>query len=178
MNRLLLSVSLALALSGTLALAQEQDAAPVPAPTAEHYHAHNPQREVAKLSKKLNLSAEQAAKLEPIITDRNNKIAALKNDNNISPEVMKQQMRAIHQQNQATARHHPHARSDEANSTICATCATTIVAAATSNSRQPLRLRPEASTTLPSSPRATRGRPLLFACTRAATHFHGKSPLN
>ena len=65
MNRLLLSVSLALALSGTLALAQEQDAAPVPAPTAEHYHAHNPQREVAKLSKKLNLSAEQAAKLEP-----------------------------------------------------------------------------------------------------------------
>jgi Spy/CpxP family protein refolding chaperone len=98
MNRLLVSVSLALALSGTLALAQEQDAAPVPAPTAEHYHAHNPQREVAKLSKKLNLSAEQAAKLEPIITDRNNKIAVLKNDNNISPVVMKQQMRAIHQQ--------------------------------------------------------------------------------
>jgi Spy/CpxP family protein refolding chaperone len=96
MNRLLLSASLALALSGTLALAQQQD--PAPAPTAKHHHAHNPQREAAKLSKKLNLSAEQTAKLEPILADRNNKIAALKNDNTISPVVMKQQMRAIHQQ--------------------------------------------------------------------------------
>jgi Spy/CpxP family protein refolding chaperone len=98
MNRLLLSVSLALALSGTLTLAQEQNAAPAPAPPAEHHHVHNPQREAAKLSKKLNLSAEQTAKLEPIITDRNNKIAALKSDNTISPVVMKQQMRAIRQQ--------------------------------------------------------------------------------
>jgi Spy/CpxP family protein refolding chaperone len=96
MNRLLLSVSLTLALSGTLALAQEQDAAP--APTTEHYQAHNPRREAAKLSKRLNLSAEQTAKLEPIIINRNNKIQALKNDNAISPVVMKQQMRAIHQQ--------------------------------------------------------------------------------
>ena len=96
MNRLLLSTSLALALSGSLALAQQQDAAP--APTAKHHHAHNPQREAAKLSKKLNLSPDQTAKLEPILADRDSKIATLTNDKTISPVVMKQQMRAIHQQ--------------------------------------------------------------------------------
>jgi Spy/CpxP family protein refolding chaperone len=96
MNRLLLSTSLALALSGSLAFAQQQDAAP--APTAKHHHAHNPQREAAKLSKKLNLSPDQTAKLEPILADRDSKIATLTNDKTISPVVMKQQMRAIHQQ--------------------------------------------------------------------------------
>ena len=96
MNRLLLSTSLALALSGSLAFAQQQDAAP--APPAKHQHTHNPQREAAKLSKKLNLSADQTAKLEPILADRDSKIAALTNDKTISPVVMKQQMKAIHQQ--------------------------------------------------------------------------------
>jgi protein CpxP len=96
MKRLLLSTSLALALSGSLAFAQQQD--PAPAPAAKHHHAHNPQREAAKLSKKLNLSADQTAKLEPILADRDNKIAALTKDTTISPAVMKQQMRVIHQQ--------------------------------------------------------------------------------
>jgi protein CpxP len=96
MNRLLLSTSLALALSGSLAFAQQQDAPP--APTAKHHHAPNPQREAAKISKKLNLSSDQTAKLEPILADRANKIAALKNDTTISSVVMKQQMRAIREQ--------------------------------------------------------------------------------
>jgi periplasmic protein CpxP/Spy len=96
MNRLLLSTSLALALSASLAFAQQQDAAP--APKAKHHHTHNPQREAAKISKKLNLSSDQTAKLEPILADRDNKIAALKNDTTISQVAMKQQMHAIHQQ--------------------------------------------------------------------------------
>jgi Spy/CpxP family protein refolding chaperone len=96
MNRLLLSTSLALALSGSLAFAQQQDAAPAPA--TKHHHSHNPQREAARLSKKLNLSADQTAKLEPILADRDSKIAALTNDKTISPVVMKQQMHAIRQQ--------------------------------------------------------------------------------
>ena len=96
MNRFLLCTSLALALSGSLVFAQQQDASPAPA--AKQHHAHNPHREAAKLSKKLNLSADQTAKLEPILADRDNKIAALTNDKTISPVVMKQQMRAIRQQ--------------------------------------------------------------------------------
>jgi periplasmic protein CpxP/Spy len=98
MNRILLCTSLALALSGTLIFAQQQqDAGPAPAPTA-HRHAHNPTREAAKLSKKLNLSSDQTAKLEPILAGRDQKIAALISDTTISPMIMKKQMHAIHQQ--------------------------------------------------------------------------------
>jgi Spy/CpxP family protein refolding chaperone len=96
MNRLLLSTSLALALSASLAFAQQQNTAP--APKAKHHHTHNPQREAAKISKELNLSSDQTAKLEPILADRDNKIAALKNDTTISHVAMEQQMHAIHQQ--------------------------------------------------------------------------------
>jgi protein CpxP len=96
MNRLLLSTSLALALSSSLVFAQQQDTSP--APQAKAHHAHNPQREAARLSKKFNLTSDQTAKLEPILADRDNKIAALTNDSTISPLVMRQQMRTIHQQ--------------------------------------------------------------------------------
>ena len=97
MNRIWLSTSLALALSTGLVSAQQTDAPPAQAPTA-HHHAHNPQREAARLSKTLNLSSDQTAKLEPILADRDQKIAALTSDTTISPMIMKKQMHAIHQQ--------------------------------------------------------------------------------
>ncbi len=97
MNRIFLSASLALALSSSLVIAQ-QSAAPAPAPAVKQHHTHNPQREAARISKRLNLSSDQTARLEPIFADRDNKIAALTNDTTISPVVMKQQMKAIHQQ--------------------------------------------------------------------------------
>jgi periplasmic protein CpxP/Spy len=100
MNRFILSASLTLALSSTLVFAQQQpDATQNPAPAVSaHHHARNPQREAAKLSKSLNLSSDQTAKLEPILVDRDQKLAALNNDATISPVVMKQQRKAIHQQ--------------------------------------------------------------------------------
>jgi periplasmic protein CpxP/Spy len=96
MNRIFLSTSLALALSSSLVIAQQPET-PAPAPAAKH-HTHNPQREATRISKRLNLSSDQTAKIEPILADRDSKIAALTNDSTISPVVMKQQMKAIHQQ--------------------------------------------------------------------------------
>jgi protein CpxP len=97
MNRLLLSTSLALALSSGLVFAQQQDTAP-PLTTKRHAHTHNPQREAAKFSKRLNLSSDQTAKLEPILANRDQKIAALKSDTTIDPMIAKKQMHTIHQQ--------------------------------------------------------------------------------
>jgi periplasmic protein CpxP/Spy len=94
MNRFLLSTSLALALSSTVVIAQTE----TPAPAPKHHQAHSPQRETARLSKKLNLSPEQSAKIEPILADRDQKMTALKNDTTISPVVMQQKIKALHQQ--------------------------------------------------------------------------------
>jgi periplasmic protein CpxP/Spy len=95
MKRILLSASLALALSGTLVLAQST---PAPAPAGKHFHhSHNPQQEAAWLSKKLSLSSDQTAKLEPILADRDQKMTALWSNASITPEEKKQQMRTIHE---------------------------------------------------------------------------------
>jgi protein CpxP len=96
MNRLILTASLAVALSGTLALAQ-QDAPPV---TARHHHVRNPQQETAMLSKRLNLSSDQAAKIEPILASRDQKIDALKSNTSLTPQDLKQQMHAIRKDTQ------------------------------------------------------------------------------
>lgn len=97
MKRILVSASLALALSGTLAFAQST--ATTPAPTGKHYrhHQHDPQQEAAWLSKKLSLSSDQTAKLEPILADRDQKMTALWSNASITPEEKKQQMRTIHE---------------------------------------------------------------------------------
>ena len=97
MNRFILSTSLALALSGTLVFAQQPDATATPTPAKTH-HARSPQREATRLSKKLNLSSDQTAKLEPIFADRDQKIAALKSDTTITPMIAQKQMHAIRQQ--------------------------------------------------------------------------------
>jgi Spy/CpxP family protein refolding chaperone len=95
MKHLLLSTSLALALSGSLAFAQQAEA---PAPPAKHHHGHNPQRETARLTKRLNLSPDQSAKIEPILADRDQKMTALRSDTTISPVIMQQKMKALHQE--------------------------------------------------------------------------------
>jgi periplasmic protein CpxP/Spy len=123
MKRLVLSTSLALALSGTLAFAQ--DAPPVTA--RHHHHVHNPQRETARLTKRLNLSSDQAAKLEPIMASRDQKIDALKSNTSLTPQDLKQQMHALRkdtrqqlatvltpdQLQQLKARHHGHGATNQ-----------------------------------------------------------------
>ncbi len=100
MKRILLSTALALVLSGTLALAQSTESPATTTPTGGkhfHQHHHNPQREAAMLSKKLNLSSDQTAKLEPILADRDQKMTAIWSNTSLTPDEKKQQMRAIHQ---------------------------------------------------------------------------------
>jgi periplasmic protein CpxP/Spy len=95
MKRILLSTSLALVLSGTFVFAQST----TPSPSEKHYrhHPQDPQQQAAWLSKKLNLSPDQTAKLDPILADRSQKIAALRSNTTISHEEWKQQVRTIHE---------------------------------------------------------------------------------
>ena len=114
MKRLLQSTSLTLVLSGVAlagmglsgALAQEPAQAPATANSPQatgkgyhhgHHHAQDPQKQAEFLSKKLNLTPDQTAKIEPILADHAQKLAALKGNTSLSQDEMRQQMRSIHQ---------------------------------------------------------------------------------
>ena len=105
MKRLLLSTALSLALTGTAAFAQQaQPTLPEnSSPNAnapyhhQHHHAPNPQKQAEMISKKLNLSADQTAKLTPILTDRAQKFQALMQDQSLTPDQRHAQMKAIHE---------------------------------------------------------------------------------
>jgi periplasmic protein CpxP/Spy len=105
MKRLLLSTALTLALSGTAAFAQQsQSTLPennTPNANAPYHHKHHghpsPQQQADFLSKKLNLSADQTAKLTPIFADRDQKFQTLMQDQSLSQDQRHAQMKAIHQ---------------------------------------------------------------------------------
>ena len=50
------------------------------------------------MSQKLNLSADQTAKLEPILANRDQKVTSLRSNTALSPQDMKTQMHAIHKE--------------------------------------------------------------------------------
>ena len=103
MKRLLLSTALSVALAGTAAFAQQaQPTLPensTPNANAPHHrhHAPDPQRQAEFLSKKLNLSADQTAKLAPIFADRDQKFQSLMQDQSLTQQQRHEQMRSIHQ---------------------------------------------------------------------------------
>ena len=94
-----------LAVGGGVAAAQAQTATQQPDQTQQaapqggqyhHRHAPNPQRETKMLTKRLGLSSDQAAQVEPILADRAQRMEAL-NSTQGDPASMKQQRRAIMQ---------------------------------------------------------------------------------
>ena len=103
MKHFILSTSLALSLGCAVAVAQQTtDPQPQQQPQSAdggyHHHAPNPQRQAAMLSRKLNLTSDQTQKIEPILADRDQKMQALMQNGQLTPEDRHQQMRAIHQQ--------------------------------------------------------------------------------
>jgi protein CpxP len=105
MKRILLSTALSLALAGTAAFAQQaqptlpENSTPNANAPYHHrgHHAPNPQRQAEFISKKLNLSADQTAKLTPIFADRQQKTQALFQDQSLTQQQRHEQMKAIHQ---------------------------------------------------------------------------------
>jgi len=103
MKRLLLSTALSLALAGTAAFAQQtpQDAPPpANAPMHQDHRHPNPQHQATRLSKQLNLTADQTARLEPIHAERDQKFQALMQDTSLTPDQRHEQMHSIQQSTQ------------------------------------------------------------------------------
>ena len=112
MKRKLLSTALGFILTGALtgAAAFAQQAQPTlpenSSPNANapfHHRGHhgpNPQKQAEMISKKLNLSSDQTAKLTPILTDRAQKTQALFQDQSLTQDQRRAQMKAIRENTQ------------------------------------------------------------------------------
>ena len=73
---------------------QAQQAAPQAGGQYHHRHAPNPQRETKMLTRRLGLSSDQAAQVEPILADRAQRMESLSSTQG-DPSSMKTQRHAI-----------------------------------------------------------------------------------
>ena len=100
MKHIVVATSLALSLSFGAAFAQQTtdpQAAP-PAQGERHHHAPDPQRQAEHLGRKLNLTPDQTAKIEPILASRDQQMQALWQNPQLTREDRHQQMRSINEQ--------------------------------------------------------------------------------
>ncbi len=107
MKRILLRSTLALTLAATAAFAQQSatlqaaDPGSTQQPAAQQGHRHHnfdPHKAAQHLGKKLNLTDDQTAKIEPILADQHQKMAALHSDTSLTPDQRHQQMHTIFEQ--------------------------------------------------------------------------------
>ena len=103
MNRNFLSAALVLVLSGGVALAQQPAPAspdgPPPPPMRGQMRGHHPpdpQREVKHLTRALNLTPDQAAKLEPVFAGRDQQMHAILSNGQLTQADAHAQMKALH----------------------------------------------------------------------------------
>jgi len=108
MKRILLSSTLAVTLAATAAFAQQStpppanDATPPAAtqpaqPAHRHRHPFDAHKAAEHIGKRLNLTDDQTAKIEPILADQHQKMTTLHTDTSLSQDQRRQQMRTIFQ---------------------------------------------------------------------------------
>ncbi len=101
MKRLVVTTSLALSLSFGAAYAQQTTDPQATAPATQgeyHHHTPNPHRQAEHLSRKLNLTPDQTAKIEPILAARDQQMHDLMGNAQLSPQDRHQGMHSINQQ--------------------------------------------------------------------------------
>jgi Spy/CpxP family protein refolding chaperone len=111
MKRILLTSTLALTLAATAAFAQQAtqpsgDATTTQQPSAQQGGHHrgqgkmDPHKAALHVGKRLGLSEDQTAKLEPIFADSQQKMLALRSNTSLTPDQRHEQMRSIHKDTQ------------------------------------------------------------------------------
>lgn len=93
----LLGVTLSLASTGVVMAQPFQDTAASTASTSTtpSHQAPDPQRQIARLSRKLQLTPAQAAKIEPILQSRQQQMQQLRADTTMAPGDRRARMRTI-----------------------------------------------------------------------------------
>jgi DNA replication protein DnaD len=97
-NRNLLASALLLSLGAGAALAQQTAPTDAPAPPPHRgFHKPSPEREIKHLTKTLQLTPDQAAKLEPVLANRDQQLQAIRSNGQLTQQAAREQMKALHQ---------------------------------------------------------------------------------
>jgi len=102
LGRIALSGILAtgLTLGSAAAFAQQDSPAPPDAAAQQgggHRQPPTPDEQVARMTKRYNLSADQQAQIKPIIADQQQKMMALREDSSLSRDDKMAKMKSIHE---------------------------------------------------------------------------------
>lgn len=109
MKRILFSSALVVTLAASTAFCQQSSQAPANDATPQQqsqgqyghrHHNFDPQKAAQRIGKKLNLTADQTSKLEPILADQQQKMAALRSNTSLTPDQRREQFRSIHKDTQ------------------------------------------------------------------------------
>jgi protein CpxP len=102
LGRIALSGILATGLTLGSAAAFAQQDSPAPDASAQpggygHRQPHTPDEQVARMTKRYNLSADQQAQIKPIIADQQQKMMALRQDSSLSRDDKMAKMKSLHE---------------------------------------------------------------------------------
>jgi periplasmic protein CpxP/Spy len=86
-----------------LLAAPQENSAPTPQNDNAHaaHHQSDPARQLQALTKKLNLTADQQNQILPILKDRDQQLASLRNDTSLSKEDRRSKLRSLREDSQA-----------------------------------------------------------------------------
>jgi len=96
-NRHLLASALVLSLGAGVALAQQAAPTDPQGPHHRGFHKPNAEQEVKHLTKTLQLTPDQAAKLEPVLANRDEQMEAIHKNGQLTQQAAREQMKALHQ---------------------------------------------------------------------------------
>jgi Spy/CpxP family protein refolding chaperone len=97
MLTILVVLTAGLLLAGQTYPAPQTSAPPQGSAMGSHPDASSPEARLQMLSEKLNLTADQQAKLKPILEDQAQQMKTVRDDTSLSQEQKKAKMKAIHE---------------------------------------------------------------------------------
>jgi Spy/CpxP family protein refolding chaperone len=95
MKRSFLSATLVLIFAGGMAFAQAPQGPPPDGPRHFQRRPPSPEQEVKHLTRQLNLTPDQAARLEPIFANRDEQMKAIHTNGQLTQEAAREQMRSL-----------------------------------------------------------------------------------
>jgi periplasmic protein CpxP/Spy len=105
MKKQILTIALGsiLGVSGAFAIPQ-QDQAAAPQSNQQTWHHADPNQQLQRLTKRLNLTADQQNQLLPILTERQQQMESVRNDSSLSSKDKHAKMRAIREDSETKIR--------------------------------------------------------------------------